>query len=106
MGGWENDQYRAVTRFGEVAITITTISATISPSTPTPSPPLPGSAMQRLLNLVGPMLALIIVVSLFAAAEWISGTQGNFTSVSSARLVGVQSVKIGIAALGMTLIII
>lgn len=62
--------------------------------------------MQRLLNLVGPMLALIIVVSLFAAAEWISGTQGNFTSVSSARLVGVQSIKIGIAALGMTLIII
>ncbi|TWT59227.1 ABC transporter permease [Allorhodopirellula solitaria] len=62
--------------------------------------------MQRLLNFIGPMLALIIVVALFAAAEWISGTDGNFASVSSARLVGVQSVKLGIAALGMTLIII
>lgn len=62
--------------------------------------------MHRLINLIGPLLALIIVVTLFAAAEWFSGTDGNFASVSSARLVGVQSVKIGIAALGMTLIII
>ncbi|MCM2369431.1 ABC transporter permease [Aporhodopirellula aestuarii] len=62
--------------------------------------------MKRLLTLFGPMLALLIVVIVFAAAEWITGTEGNFSSISSARLVGVQSVKIGIAALGMTLIII
>jgi ribose transport system permease protein len=62
--------------------------------------------MQRLLTLIGPMLALAMVVVLFAVAEWVLGTDGNFASVSSARLVGVQSVKIGIAALGMTLIII
>ncbi|EMI43810.1 ABC transporter permease [Rhodopirellula sp. SWK7] len=62
--------------------------------------------MKRLLSLFGPMLALLIVVVVFATAEWITGTEGNFASSSSARLVGVQSVKIGIAALGMTLIII
>jgi len=62
--------------------------------------------MQRLLTLIGPMLALFIVVAIFALTEWITGSEGNFASISSARLVGVQSVKIGIAALGMTLIII
>lgn len=62
--------------------------------------------MQRFLTLFGPMLALVIVVTVFAGAEWAMGTEGNFASISSARLVGVQSVKIGIAALGMTLIII
>lgn len=62
--------------------------------------------MPRFLTLFGPMLALVIVIVVFATAEWLTGTQGNFASVPSARLVGVQSVKIGIAALGMTLIII
>lgn len=61
---------------------------------------------QRLISTAGPLLALLIVVVFFALAEWISGTEGNFASVSSSRLVGIQSIKVGIAALGMTLIII
>ncbi|MEM1227922.1 MAG: ABC transporter permease [Planctomycetota bacterium] len=62
--------------------------------------------LRRIASTAGPLLALLIVVAFFALAEWGTGTDGNFASVSSARLVGVQSVKIGIAALGMTLIII
>ncbi|TWT89405.1 Ribose transport system permease protein RbsC [Neorhodopirellula pilleata] len=62
--------------------------------------------MQRTLATAGPLLALLIVIAFFALAEWVSGTEGNFTSISSTRLVGVQSIKVGIAALGMTLIII
>jgi len=64
------------------------------------------SAFRRVLSSLGPLLALLVVIGFFAAAEWMLGTEGNFASVSSARLVGVQSVKVGIAALGMTLIII
>ncbi|SMP71628.1 monosaccharide ABC transporter membrane protein, CUT2 family [Neorhodopirellula lusitana] len=62
--------------------------------------------VKQALSVSGPLLALVIVVAFFAGAEWISGTEGNFASVSSARLVGIQSIKVGIAALGMTLIII
>lgn len=62
--------------------------------------------LRRLISTAGPLLALLLVIAFFAAAEWITGTQGNFASWSSVRLVGVQSIKVGIAALGMTLIII
>ncbi|WP_286762604.1 MULTISPECIES: ABC transporter permease [Rhodopirellula] len=62
--------------------------------------------LKRGLNTAGPMLALVIVILFFAIAEWVTGSDGNFTSMASVRLVGVQSVKIGIASLGMTLIII
>lgn len=64
------------------------------------------ATLQRIATTAGPLLALLIVIVFFALAEWLTGTDGNFWSVSSARLVGIQSVKVGIAALGMTLIII
>ncbi len=60
----------------------------------------------RLLNAAGPLLALLLVIAFFAVADWLQGGVGNFVSVGSVRLVGVQSVKVGVAALGMTLIII
>lgn len=61
---------------------------------------------KRVLSTLGPLLALFIVIGFFSLAEWVTESDGNFTSVSSARLVGIQSIKVGIAALGMTLIII
>lgn len=62
--------------------------------------------VRRIVSAAGPMLALFAVVAFFAIADWWQDGVGNFVSVSSLRLVGVQSVKVGIAALGMTLIII
>lgn len=64
------------------------------------------SLARRVASAAGPLLALFGVVFFFAVADWWQDGVGNFLSVSSVRLVGVQSVKIGIAALGMTLIII
>lgn len=61
---------------------------------------------QRLLAAAGPLLALLLVILFFAIADAMQGGVGNFASVGSVRLVGVQSVKVAIAALGMTMIII
>ena len=62
--------------------------------------------IRRIGTAMGPLLALFAVVAFFAIADWSRGGEGNFSSVSSIRLVGIQSVKLGIASLGMTLIII
>ncbi len=65
-----------------------------------------GSMIRRSLSAAGPLLALVAVIAFFAIADWMQGGVGNFVSSSSVRLVGVQSIKVGIAALGMTMIII
>ena len=62
--------------------------------------------LRRALSAAGPLVALIVVVLFFAIADWQQGFAGNFVSAGSARLVALQSVKVAIAALGMTLIII
>ena len=61
---------------------------------------------RQLATLAGPLVALLVVVAFFSAADAYQGGVGNFNSVGSARLVGVQSIKVAIAALGMTMIII
>jgi len=60
----------------------------------------------RALTAAGPLLALLLVAGFFAIADAWQGGVGNFLSVGSVRLVGIQSVKVAIAALGMTMIII
>ncbi len=65
-----------------------------------------GSVVRRIVSAAGPLLALIAVIAFFAIADSMQGGAGNFVSASSVRLVGVQSIKVGIAALGMTMIII
>lgn len=65
-----------------------------------------GSYGGRLLSAAGPLVALLLVVAFFAIADWMQGGVGNFATVGSMRLVGVQSIKVAIAALGMTMIII
>lgn len=61
---------------------------------------------KRLVSAAGPLLALFLVILFFAIADAMQGGVGNFASIGSIRLVGVQSVKVAIAALGMTMIII
>lgn len=63
-------------------------------------------SLRQLASLTGPLLALCVVIAFFSVADWMQDGAGNFNSIGSARLIGVQSVKIAIAALGMTLIII
>lgn len=65
-----------------------------------------GSMIRRIVAAAGPLLALVAVIAFFAIADSMQDGVGNFLSFSSVRLVGVQSIKVGIAALGMTLIII
>lgn len=65
-----------------------------------------GRTLPRLLSAAGPLVALLLVVAFFAVADAMQGGVGNFMTVGSVRLVGVQSVKVAIAALGMTMIII
>lgn len=62
--------------------------------------------LARLVSAAGPLLALLLVVGFFAIADAMQGNAGKFLSDGSVRLVGVQSVKVAIAALGMTMIII
>jgi ribose transport system permease protein len=57
-------------------------------------------------SALGPLVALGIVVFVFAAADAWQGGLGNFWSLGSLRLVAVQTVTIAVAALGMTMIII
>ncbi len=60
-----------------------------------------------LTSALGPLLALLIVVLFFAAADWwFKGLQGGFWSLQNLRTVAVQSSTIAVAALGMTVIII
>ena len=78
--------------------------------TPTNGDPSRGSKWliitRQAASLAGPFLALLVVIGFFSVADSMQGGAGNFNSVGSARLVGVQSVKIAIASLGMTMIII
>lgn len=63
-------------------------------------------ASRQAASLAGPLVALLVVIGFFSIADASQGGVGNFNSVGSARLVGVQSIKIAIAAMGMTMIII
>jgi ribose transport system permease protein len=56
---------------------------------------------------VGPLLALLAIVLLFAAADWlVNGERASFWSMRSLRTAAVQTSTIAVAALGMTMIII
>ena len=59
-----------------------------------------------ILQKLGPLLALITVVIVFAIADGLQEDGGTFTSVRNARVIVVQNATFAVAALGMTLIII
>lgn len=61
----------------------------------------------RLATALGPILALLVVVLLFAVADvWVNGELARFWSLENLRTVCVQTATIAVAALGMTMIII
>ena len=62
---------------------------------------------QGVANALGPVLALLIVILLFAAIDVrLHGANASFWTVQNLRTVAVQTSPIAVAALGMTLIII
>lgn len=60
----------------------------------------------QIVSILGPMLVLGLVVSLFAMADAYRDFQGNFWSLPSFRLIMLQTSVVSVAALGMTLIIV
>jgi ribose/xylose/arabinose/galactoside ABC-type transport system permease subunit len=69
---------------------------------------LPGAQRrgQWVRTVVGPFLALVIVVGLFTVADNLQADGGRFATLRNAQNVLVQSATVAVAALGMTMIII
>ena len=59
-----------------------------------------------LRTVVGPFLALVLVVGVFTIADNLQSDGGKFATVKNAQNVLVQSATVAVAALGMTMIII
>lgn len=59
-----------------------------------------------LRNVLGPFLALVVVVGIFWIADSMQEDGGRFATLRNAQNILVQSATVGVAALGMTLIII
>jgi ribose transport system permease protein len=63
-------------------------------------------ATEKLISTLGPLVVLGLVSALFAIADALQGFAGNFWSISSFRLIMIQTAVVAVAALGMTLIIV
>ncbi len=59
-----------------------------------------------LRNVLGPFLALVLVVGIFTVADSMQVDGGRFATLRNAQNILVQSATVGVAALGMTMIII
>jgi ribose transport system permease protein len=58
-------------------------------------------------RMLGPLLALAIVIACFAVANrWVNGSESTFFTAENARTIAAPTATIVVAALGMTLIII
>lgn len=67
---------------------------------------LPSRQAEQLIGVLGPLVVLGLVSALFAIADARQGFEGNFWSLSSFRLIMIQTAVVAVAALGMTMIII
>jgi ribose transport system permease protein len=58
-------------------------------------------------SMVGPLLALLVVILFFSYADWwMHGERASFWSLRNLRTIAVQTSTVAVAALGMTMIII
>jgi len=67
---------------------------------------LPSRQTEQLIGVLGPLVVLGLVSAVFAIADAWQGFEGNFWSLSSFRLIMLQTAVVAVAALGMTMIII
>jgi ribose/xylose/arabinose/galactoside ABC-type transport system permease subunit len=65
-----------------------------------------GKAASILGSALGPFLGLLLVLALFTVADTIQNEKANFASLSTGQKILRDASQVGIAALGMTLIII
>jgi len=63
-------------------------------------------SLRALLSRIGPLLGLMGVFLFFTVAVWIESGRNSFATWSTVQTVVVQSAIVGMAALGMTMIII
>lgn len=63
------------------------------------------SVIAKILDVVGPLIALIFVFGLFAILDQLYGSQ-QFLSETNIRTILIQTAVVAVAALGMTMIII
>lgn len=98
-----------------MSITITIrqllIERTVSPLTSTKhtmtdSGPTPAQFLRGVITSLGPLLALLVVVFLFAGLEALKVERPVFLTADNLRLITANSAVIALGALGMTLIII
>src|SRR5579884_4345679 len=62
---------------------------------------------KRITNKAGPLLALLLVILLFAGLDrWKNGDRSRFFSVRNAQLLCMRASPVAVAALGMTAVII
>ncbi len=61
---------------------------------------------QSALNLLGPVLALLLLIVIFGGAEYWQRGESTFLSIRNVRSIAVQAAPVLMGALGMTLIII
>jgi ribose transport system permease protein len=65
-----------------------------------------GASMRRALETLGPLLALVVVVGFFATWDALRPNGGRFSTVRNFQTVSVHATTVGVAALGMTIIIV
>jgi ribose transport system permease protein len=80
-------------------------------SHPNPAPPATASrssaAVRWLAGTLGPLLALLLIVALFAGlGQWKHGERSAFFTLRNLHAISVQASPVAVAALGMTVIII
>ncbi|MGY8769109.1 MAG: ABC transporter permease [Pirellulales bacterium] len=73
--------------------------------TPVESKNTTSSMLSKALEIVGPILALLVVFFLFVLLDQMFGNQ-SFMSIAKCRMILVQTAVVAVAALGMTLIIV
>lgn len=61
---------------------------------------------QSALNLLGPVLALVLLIAIFGATEYAQRGESSFLSLRNSRTVAAQAAPVLMGALGMTLVII
>ena len=71
--------------------------------------PATAALSQRVASLIGalgPLFALLMVIAVFAVADWLQEGRDTFLTPRNARTIAVQAAPVVVAALGMTVIII
>lgn len=99
LGGW-------LVGIGMLLGLITLLKGHLKQPSPLLKPWIPSQQAEQIVGVLGPIVVLGLVSAVFAIADAVQGFEGNFWSLSSFRLIMIQTAVVAVAALGMTMIII